>query len=191
MDYDPDAFKKCTTCLAIRSDARKRGKDGLEASYWKPLIGHVPDDVILDMAIAEIHAIHHCDQQAFGDAVVFAGIAVLVAYYSRTEVVPREEMNNRLSTQFSQMRAQIDETTRTARAEAEAVCKADMDEYRVRVANVAALLHFAGKRKTMRTEEVNAALNWHRGEEIPQATIDHQRSMRELVNHSRGGIIGQ
>lgn len=177
MDYDPDAFKKCKTCTAIRSDALKDARRRIETSYWKPLIDHVPDNVLIDMSIAEIHAVHHCDGQAYGDAVVFAGIAVLVKFFTRLDMVPREDMRVALGDQFSRMQTEIDETKRTAREQAQADAKRDMDELRVRVANVSAQVHLAGKRKTMHTEDVKAALDWRTGEPIPSDTIDHQNAM--------------
>lgn len=181
--YDPNAHRSCRTCGTIKSDWRKSDL-WLDNSYWRPFIDDLPREVLLDMAIAELHAIHHDTVDHGAEAIVLSGITVLVNYLNNQDMIPRAEANHALNDQFSRMQAQITETERIARDEARDAVKADMHELRVRIANVAALLHVAGNRKTMRTDQVNKAVSWMTGEEIPAATIAHQRKIAGL--HARG-----
>ena len=186
--YNPNAHRSCQTCGQIKADWRKHNT-WLDTSYWKPFENDLPYELLLDMAIAELHAIHHDKTDHGYEAVVLSGITVLVNYLNNQDMIPRAEANRALGDQFNQMQATIDETKRTARDEARAEVQADMHEYQVRVANVAALLHVAGKRKTMRTDEVNEAINWYRGQEIPAATIEHQREIAALHSRSSGPFV--
>ena len=175
------AHRGCPTCQAIRRDWRTRDT-WLEHSYWKPLRDAVPIDVLLDMSIAELHAIHHLGEPGYADAVVFAGIRVLVNYFTSQDTVPREEMDRRLAEQAGQHWQALDEVKATADGTARAGYERDLREAQIRIANVEALvmLAFSAKHKTMRYDEVRAAIDWRTGDKIPQATVDRQREMRGL-----------
>lgn len=174
------AHRGCLTCQAIRRDWRDHDT-WQERSYWKPLRDAVPTDVLLDMSIAEIHAIHHLGEPGYADAVIFAGIRVLVHYFTSQDTVSRAELNRRLTEQAGQHWAELDKVKATAHDEVRAGYQAQLNEAHVRIANIEALvtIAFRAHHKTMRYDEVRAAINWRTGEELPAATVQRQREIRE------------
>lgn len=173
------AHRSCDPCQGIRRDWRAHGR-WIEGSYWRPLRDVVPTNVLLDMSIAELHAIHHLGEGGYGDAIVFAGIRVLTHYFTSQDTVPRQDMNDRLTAQVNQHWAAMEELKATAREQAHAAVAERLREAQVRVANVEALTRQAFGRKTMRYDEVRAAIDWRTGDPIPELTLEAQRREREL-----------
>lgn len=179
------AHRSCETCRAIRRDWHTTDR-WIQNSYWRPIADSVPFDVLLDMNLAELHALHHQGNRPYTDAIIFAGIRVLTHYYTSQDTVLRAEMNQQLSEQAGQQWQELKAVKATADEKVRADYEHDLREARTRIANVEALvtLAFRAKHKTMRYDEVRAAIEWRTGEEIPQATVDNQREIRELQGRS-------
>lgn len=175
----------CDTCTAIRRDWRT-SETWLESSYWQPLRGAVPDGVLLDMGIAELHATHHLGERDYGSAVIFAGIRVLVDHYTSCDFVSTQEMRRQLGDQWDAHNTEMTKLTATARADADAECAARLREAQIRIANVEALvlLAFRAKHKKMDYAQVRAAIEWCTGEPVPPATLEEARRLRDLQGRS-------
>ncbi len=165
-DIPVRAFTSCDTCLAIRRDWRK-SDTWLGTSYWRTLCDEVPTAVLLDMTIAELHTIHHLGGQQYADAVIFAGIRVLVdwAVKKDADMVPSQEMREALARASDQYHRELNEITATAKEKAREELGAQLREARTRIANVEALVSvaFRAKHKKMDYAEVRDAIDWRTG----------------------------
>lgn len=142
----------------------------LQRSYWAPLLDVLPLDVVAKMDAAVTEAIHRPtpEQQRSGEPVLMVGIRALIAHYA--DSVSHDEHNARIAGLLGDHMAELKEVRATAEDKAKREYGERLREANTRVANVKALLVRAGKRKTMSTDEVRAAVQWQLGEELPQAT---------------------
>lgn len=168
----------CDICNAIR---RSRVADPMRVeqarrdSYWSALEDSVPETVRLDMDMEMLHATHHVP--SLTDAVLIVGVRTLVAHFTDRDVVERQEMTDRLNEQSARHHAEIDAEKAKAREDVEERHGAEMRELQIRVANIEALVSRAfhnGRRKTLRTEDIRAAIDWRTGDQLPEATVEEQ-----------------
>jgi hypothetical protein len=162
--------KECTDFRPFRNLS-------IEGSYWRPLASMLPEEALLAMNEATLCAIHHRGSDTHDEPALLAGVRALIGYYESRDVVPREEMNGRLTRAFNDFMRERAELERTAKTDAEKRFGSGLREAQTRVANVQALVSQAHGRKTMRTEEVRAAIEWRTGEPLPEATVEHQRRL--------------
>lgn len=125
------AMVDCATCRQQRYPFRNLPVEG---SYWHPLLDVLPEPAVRAMFVASLCATHHGTGQR-DESAALAGVRALVAWYESQDVVPRSELNDRLG-----------------------ACWEALQVAERRVGNVEKLVSAAGKRKTMRTEEVRAAV---------------------------------
>lgn len=174
----------CPTCRGIRS-----------GRLVKPWVDHyfhalepegVPYEVLLDAEMEMLHATHHDDSALrAGEAVLMLGFRVILAHYLEAGTVPRQEMVHALNDQAGRHLERIDAEKQAAREQIREEHGAQMHELKVRLANVDALVSWAfhhGRRKTMRTEQVRAAIEWRTGDPIPEVTVaEHQRTRSAIA----------
>lgn len=161
----------CPTCLAIRRD-RRNGTAWRESTYWKPYLDVVPDEVLMNADMEELHALHHEPDAYAGRALIFVGFGVILAHYQGIDTVPRREMTDKLNAQFNQYLAEINAEKAKVRQEIEGDHGKEVLEYRMRIAHVEILVSqaFRAKHKTMRSDDVRAAVDWRTGDALPEAT---------------------
>lgn len=174
-------YVNCSTCLAIRRD-RRNGTAWRESTYWKPYLDVVPDEVLMNADMEELHALHHEPDAYAGRALIFVGFGVILAHYQGIDTVPRQEMTNRLNEQFARHHAEIDAEKAKVRQEIKDHHGREVLEYRMRIAHVETLVSqaFRAKHKTMRSDDVRAAIDWRTGDKIPEATRAEQARIASL-----------
>jgi hypothetical protein len=174
-----DTWRDCNTCRSIAADRRSNPRMMelcVTESEWARLDGSVPREVLLAMGMAQLHATHHIDYASNPDSILITGVRELVAHYT-TEMVPRDEANERAAGLWNSWQAEVKEIRATADAEARASYEARLQEAQTRLLIVNALRHAAGTRKTMRAEDVRDALSWVQGEEVPEFAKAYHREM--------------
>lgn len=190
------AYTKCGACLAIRRDVRARlatdaGREAFRhTSYWGHLLDMVADDILIDADMSGLHACHHerdllperQSQLQYEVSVIVAGLLAQIA-----DAVPSQEVRHRLAAQSDHYERRLQELRDTADAKAREEYQARLREAHMRIANVEALVHLAHSKnhKTMRYDEVRAAIDWHTGEEIPETTRRHLNELRDALRGTR------
>jgi len=174
-------YVNCSTCLAIRRDLRNSAT-WREDIYWKSYLNVVPDEVLIDAEMEERHVNHHEPDACAGRALILVGFDVILAHYQGIDTVPRQEMTNRLNEQSARHHAEIDAEKAKVRQEIEGDHGKKVLEYRMRIAHVETLVSqaFQAKHKTMRSDDVRAAIEWRTGDEIPEATRAEQARIAGL-----------
>jgi hypothetical protein len=153
-------------------------------SYWAPLLDVLPAEVIAKMDKAMHDATWSKDSRAnkYDEAVLISGVRALVAHFA--DYVSRDEHVDRMRNAFNDYMRELKEVRETAEEKAKQGYADGLRQAEMRNANVQALVWRAGKRKTMQTAEVRAAIDWDLGEEIPQVTREEYERIYGLKMQS-------
>jgi hypothetical protein len=170
----------CPDCQHLREQWRQHGP--LAPSLFDEWAERYGRDLVTEMDLAEHHVLHHAhSEEPHGLAAMRVLVELVHGHDPTAGMVPAEEMTRRVNAAYEHVEAERRHLQREATADAERRYGTRLRTAETRVANVAALLHQAGRRKTLRTEAVSAALGWRDGDELPEATRTDQAQLVQVA----------